>query len=188
MKTLIIHPADSSTRFLGVIYKDMKNVTLLTGIDENGNCITQDQVRKMIPDYDRVIMMGHGCPDGLFSMGGFQGDRGLFIDRTFVDVLKGNPNNIYIWCNADMFVNRYQLQGFFSGMFISELGEAYYCKVKNPTHEMVKAGNYEFVKLVKQYRTRPSKVIHRNVKRRYLQLSENNGCIKYNGERLYYNE
>lgn len=188
MKTLIIHPADNSTVFLSVIYKGMKNVTLLTGRDENNNSITQDDIKKLIPQFDRIIMMGHGSPFGLFSAGGFSGERGYIINQSLVEVLKDNPNNIYIWCNADQFVNYYKLKGFFSGMFISELGEAYYCKVENPTREMVKDGNFRFVELVKEYRTRPSKVIHNNVKRRYLKLSENNGCIKYNGKRLYYNE
>lgn len=188
MKTLIIHPTDRTTVFLSIIYKGMKNFTLLNGFDENGFPITQEDIKKLIPKFDRVIMMGHGSPFGLFSAGGFKGERGYIIDRSFVDLLKGNPNNIYIWCNADMFVNEHKLSGFFSGMFISELGEARYCRIENPTLEMVREGNYNFVHLVNKYKTRPSKVIHRNVKRHYLKQSETNGCIKYNGERLYYNE
>jgi hypothetical protein len=31
---------------------------------------------------------------------------------------------VFIWCNADQFMKRHQLRGFYSGMFISEVQEA----------------------------------------------------------------
>ena len=41
--------------------------------------------------------------------------------------LKKKDNSVFIWCNADQFVNRYNLKGFYTGMFISEVMEAVFC-------------------------------------------------------------
>ena len=54
MKTLIIHPEDRSTYFLDIVYKDVKNPTIVTG------GVTKDELREMIEDHDQVMMMGHG--------------------------------------------------------------------------------------------------------------------------------
>lgn len=179
-KTLVIHPKDRSTTFLNIIYKGMHNKTVIT------EGVSKDYLREIIPQYDRVMIMGHGCPDGLFSIGKF-GNCGLVIDRSFVDVLKDNPNNVYIWCNADQFINRYQLKGVFSGMFISEVGEAYYCGLPGTDQDDVDESNFGFCKLVKKYRTLPSLVIHRRVKNHYGKLAEENQVAYYNNKRLYFN-
>jgi hypothetical protein len=183
MKTLIIHPKDDSTTFLSIIYKGMKGTTVLTG-----DGIRQDEIRTMIPDYDRVMLMGHGTPYGLLNTGGFIGNRGHIIDDSFVKVLSNNPNNIYIWCNADIFVNRFQLQGFHSGMFISEVEEAHYFGFYDVKQSTVDTSNEIFCELVKNYRTKPSSVIYRNVKRLYSELSKHNEIADYNCNRLYYKE
>jgi hypothetical protein len=65
MKTLIIHPADESTTFLDIVYQNIPNQTLI-----QGGCSKMD-VMKMIKEHDRVMMMGHGSPGGLFSIGQF---------------------------------------------------------------------------------------------------------------------
>jgi len=67
MKTLVIHPDDRSTDFLSPIYEPVKNKTVITG------GITKEQLRKHIQDHDRILMMGHGSPAGLVSVGRFPG-------------------------------------------------------------------------------------------------------------------
>ena len=123
-KTLVIHPSDSSTDFLKPIYSGLENAVVLTG------GLTKEEVRGAIEKSDRVIMLGHGSPFGLFSVGRFQSTNGYIIDNTMIDVLSDKPNNIYVWCHANQFVERHELNGFYSGMFVSEYGEAYYCGVK----------------------------------------------------------
>ena len=123
-KTLVIHPSDSSTDFLKPIYSGLENAVVLTG------GLTKEEVREAIEKSDRVIMLGHGSPFGLFSVGRFQSTNGYIIDNTMIDVLSDKPNNIYVWCHANQFVERHELNGFYSGMFVSEYGEAYYCGVK----------------------------------------------------------
>ena len=65
MKTLIIHPADESTTFLDIVYKNIPNKTVV-----KGGCSKMD-VMNLIKEHDRVMMMGHGSPGGLFSIGQF---------------------------------------------------------------------------------------------------------------------
>jgi hypothetical protein len=116
-KTLIIHPDDRSTDFLAPIYANISNATVVTG------GVTKDEVNQLIAEHDQVMMMGHGSPSGLFSCAKFGSNdySGFIIDRTTVELLRQKDNSIFIWCNADRFVNQYQLKGFYTGMFISEV-------------------------------------------------------------------
>ena len=101
-KTLVIHPSDSSTDFLKPIYSGLENAVVLTG------GLTKEEVREAIEKSDRVIMLGHGSPFGLFSVGRFQSTNGYIIDNTMIDVLSDKPNNIYVWCHANQFVERHE--------------------------------------------------------------------------------
>ena len=119
--TLVIHPDDRSTDFLKYIYQDLPNTTVVTK-DK-----TQDEIIDMIKSHDRIIMLGHGTPQGLMSVGQFPGG-GYVINSEVVPYLT-NTENIFIWCYASDFVSRYNLEGFSSGMFISEVSEAEYLDV-----------------------------------------------------------
>ena len=91
------------------------------------------------------MMMGHGSPSGLFGIGF---DRLFVVDVGLVEYLKKKENNVFIWCNADRFVNRFQLDGFYTGMFISEVGEAYYCGLPNIPQNVVDESNNQFANWV----------------------------------------
>ena len=145
MKTLIIHPKDKSTQFLDIVYETIPNKTIVTG------GITKDEVRKLIEEHDRVMMCGHGAPHGLFSVGQFDDCKGGFIiDQSMVEVLSKKDNSIFIWCNADRFVDHFKLRGFYSGMFISEVGEAYYCGLPGTKQDVVDESNYGFCELLSE--------------------------------------
>ncbi len=90
MKNLIIHPADASTDFLKPIYVNISDAIVLNG------GATKDQVKELIVQHDRIIMLGHGSPFGLFSIGQFVGNNGYIVDSTMVDILK-NVECISIW-------------------------------------------------------------------------------------------
>jgi hypothetical protein len=176
IKTLVIHPKDSSTDFLKPIYQHLTDATILTG----GK--TKDEVRELIEQHDKIIMLGHGSPSGLFSCGQF-GMDGMIIDRSMVAALGNKKNNIYIWCNADKFVNLYYLKGFYTGMFISEYSEASYCGVSSFNGE-VEQSNDLFADVVGRSILMEAKNIQANTKLLYhIQRSEIN---KYNNERLYW--
>ena len=112
MKTLVIHPDDPSTDFLKEIYLGKS----WTVINEHQITRSRSRISDLIKEHDRIIMMGHGHAHGLFMS---------CINSDMVYLLR-EKQCICIWCNADQFVLRYGLKGFYTGMFISEVGEANY--------------------------------------------------------------
>jgi hypothetical protein len=178
MKNLIIHPTDSSTEFLKPIYANVSDAIILNG------GATKDQVKELITRHDRVIMLGHGSPYGLFSIGQFAGENGYVIDSTMVPLLK-DKECISIWCNADKFMNQHELNGFYSGMFISEVSEATYCGLPGTEQETVTASNDYFAELLGEVINEPLSVIHEHVINNYGLLTEDNAVANYNHNRLY---
>lgn len=178
MKNLIIHPTDASTDFLKPIYENISDAIILNG------GATKDQVKELITRHDRVIMLGHGSPFGLFSIGQFIGSNGYIIDSTMVDVLK-HTECISIWCNADQFMNKHELYGFYSGMFISEVSEATYCGLPGTLQKTVDTSNHYFAQLLGEVINEPLSVIYEHVKENYGLLNEDNPVANYNHNRLY---
>ena len=89
MKNHVIHPKDPSTDFLSPIYALLKNKTVIDG----GVCINSE-LRKLIENHDRVIMLGHGTPNGLMSFGQFPEAGFHIVDESMTDLLKSKTNNI----------------------------------------------------------------------------------------------
>jgi len=185
MKTLIIHPADESTTFLDIVYKNIPDKTVVTG------GISKSEVMKLIESHDRVMMMGHGSPGGLFNVGQFTdcGSKygGYIIDQSIVPLLKQKDNSVFIWCNADKFVDTFKLEGFYSGMFISEVGEALYCGLPGTEQDQVDESNYGFVNIISKYINEDKNVIHEKVTSEYGLIAEDNPVALYNNLRLYIN-
>lgn len=180
MKTLIIHPKDSSTTFLEAIYKNIEDKTVITG------GLTKDAVRELISNHDRVMMMGHGCPYGLFGVGKFiTNGNPYIIDFTMVEELKKKDNSIFIWCNADEFVNRYQLKGLYSGMFISEIGEAFYCGLPGMSRDIIDESNDMFCEIASKYITEDIHSAYEGIRKEYGVIAEENPVALYNYNRLY---
>ena len=176
MKTLVIHPDDRSTDFLKPIYQPIKDATVITG-----KC-SKDWLRDLIKDFDRVIMMGHGCPAGLFAMGQFPNTGGLIIDSTFVEVLQ-EKECIFIWCNADQFVKRYELKGVFSGMFISDTYEAEYFGY-DVKESVVNESNDKFAQLLSENINDNLEQLYLDVKFKYTTFAGHNVIAEYNAQRL----
>ena len=180
-KILVIHPDDRSTDFLKPIYENLPNITVIT------DGVSYMNIRQSIIEHDQVMMMGHGSPYGLFSMGKFPNSGGMIIDSMMVDVLSEKNNNIYIWCNADLFVDRYKLNGIYSGMFISEVSESIYCKIPS-TQEQINESNNTFAKALGEQLLIESSLerVYDNTNQAYRLLSELNQVAKYNQQRFYY--
>ncbi len=184
MKTLIIHPKDESTTFLDIVYKDIPNKTVVQG------GVTKTELLRMMEEHDRIMMMGHGAPGGLFSVGvfpysGFKTSP-YIIDHYAVPILQEKEGNVFIWCNADRFVDHYNLKGFYSGMFISEVGEAAYCGLTNTQQSEVDESNYGFVNIISKHINQPTEIIYENVKKEYGLIAHNGNQVAiYNNKRLY---
>jgi len=180
IKTLVIHPRDYSTDFLEPIYSGIKDATVLRG------SFSKEYVRELVEEADRVIMLGHGSPSGLFSVGQFNGcTNGMIIDESMVAALGRKKNNMYIWCHANQFVEKYHLNGFYSGMFISEYGEASYCRVyaDRSVYE-VETSNDLFAEVVGKNVLSEAKEIYFRAKADY--YLPNSEVNYYNSERLNY--
>jgi len=179
MKTLIIHPKDSSTSFLDIVYKPIQDKTVITG------GISKSKIKELIREHDRVMMMGHGSPGGLFAVGQFKETNGYIIDASLVGELEKKTDNVYIWCHANAFVDKHNLKGFYSGMFISEVGEAYVCGLPGTTQESVDESNYGFCNILAECINNDKKMIYDNVMKKYGLIAENNSVATYNYKRLY---
>jgi hypothetical protein len=185
MKTLIIHPNDRSTDFLTPIYMNLKSfpdfddVTIVTG------GMSKSEVDKLITEHDRIMMMGHGSPGGLFSIGQFE-SQGFIINHTTVPLLQ-NKECIFIWCNADKFVEAHNLKGLYSGMFISEVGEANYCDLPGTSQDTVTESNDFFAKELGSVSEKSLDEMYQHIRYSYGMLAEGNAVAEYNHNRLYLN-
>jgi hypothetical protein len=177
MKTLVIHPNDPSTDFLKPIYSSLskEDTTIITG------GVSSEDVLQLVKDHERVIMMGHGSPRGLF---GINFNNSFVIDKNHVEALSYKKQNVYIWCNADQFVNNYQLSGFYSGMFISEIYEAEFCNVQNVIQEDVDISNNYFAEELGKLIKKDVVDIYYSLTKLYKKLAITNAVADYNCRRL----
>ena len=179
MKTLIVHPEDPTTNFLSQIYAPLPNKTVVKG------GTTKSELRSMIESNDRILMLGHGSPWGLLSVGQFP-DVGFYIvDESMVSALKNKSNSIYIWCHADKFVNKYGLSGFCTGMFISENREKNYYGFYNIEEYLIDQSNDQFVSVLSKYINEPLNVLYQKLLREYELIARTNPIARFNIERLY---
>jgi hypothetical protein len=149
---LVIHPDDRSTDFLKPSYADL-DATVLTQRDEFYN------LAETMKRHNRIIMMGHGSPNGLFMPqieGVEEGENGeLFeysdysINDTYADILR-EKRTVCVWCNADKYVVPNDLHGFYTGMVISELCEADYCDVKGCNPKQLEQSSTKFTMGLKE--------------------------------------
>ena len=177
MKTLVIHPKDSSTDFLSVIYADKKDWTIITDPK-----VSNKVIKNQIKSHDRVIFLGHGTQKGLIAMTSANGFR-YIIDSSLVYLLK-DKECVCIWCNADVFVNKYSLKGFYSGMIISEYEEALHCCLHDFNYSQIVESNILFAKSIAK--SIESKNILELVKSSY--IVEGSPIVEYNRNNLYLTE
>jgi hypothetical protein len=120
MKILVVHPYDESTNVLEKVYSG-KPVDVLHRQD-----LTREEVEAAIEagNYDRVVLMGHGTPEGLCNMHtkSYVFDHGSYRNK----VRPRGIEVIAIWCHANVFFLKYDdlKDVFFTGMFVSEMKEA----------------------------------------------------------------
>jgi len=183
MKTLVIHPLDRSTEFLSPIYAGLDCTVLNEGTH------TKKELIEVIEAHDRIIMMGHGSPMGLFNTGTFRKMGAYLIDDTMAEVLR-TKECIAIWCNADRYMEFNELKGFYSGMFISEYGEARFCRINKPTQELVTESNDTFAQIMSDNIEFPIFMLSDNVRKFYTTyaLVTKNQTAEYNSTRLYLRE
>ena len=166
--TLIIHPDDPTTDFLSAIYEG-KGWDVI-----NDPFVGPDIVEELIDTHDKIVCLGHGSPAGLF------GGYGFLIHDDLVPLLK-NKEMVSIWCYASEFMDKHGLQGVYSGMFISETGEAYMNGITNADQKMVDASNNLFSSVLGKYID--SENVLELVKKEY--VKDDDPIVSFNRARLY---
>ena len=172
MKTLVIHPDDRSTDFLSAIYRDKFDWSVI-----NIN-VSDSTLKQEILSHDRIIMMGHGTPWGLL------GYNKYVITPEFVYLLRDpNKKYVFIWCNADRFVLRYNLRGFYTGMFISEISEAYFFGFYKVNEDIINYSNNLFAETFNKAIDTDN--MYNKILSEYDNYVQPNPIILFNKERLY---
>lgn len=159
MKTLIIHPSDRSTDFLKAIYEG-KNYEVINDIRN------KKYLRERIKENDKIIMMGHGTPNGLIAMHNGR-CYGFAIDDSFADLLRAKET-ISIWCWSDEYFKRNAIKGFHTGMIISEVSEALWAVKEKFTKEFVLDNMNRFAKVVGECIEEEPKVMQKYILDNYV--------------------
>lgn len=186
MKTLVVHPDDRSTDFLRAVYENIPNKTVITG------GVSVEEVERQIKKHDRIIMLGHGTRWGLLAVGQFYHEgknpfEPFYVVNQFTaKYLKNKSDNIYIWCYASDFVKTFGLEGFSSGMFISEVAEADYCGLPNQSKEDIDTQCKYFCDLVGAGISLNSKQLYEFVSDEFGEAALYSEVAAYNHERLTY--
>jgi len=168
MKTLVIHIEDPTTDFLSHIYKDIDNIEII-----RDPFISDDEIFFIMPEYSRVMCLGHGSPLGLFGWGGYA------ISDIHASIMS-RKDLVCVWCNADVFMKENHLKGFYSGMFISETVEAS-CFGIDATEKQIEDSNILFANLLGKYIDDKDRLV--KIKNEY--RLPNNLVVNFNRERLY---
>lgn len=170
MKTLVIHPFDVTTGFLTVIYERHRDWTI---IDTN---VSSRFLQIQIEKHNRIVMLGHGDANGLY------GYNRMIIDSDFVYLLR-EKECVCIWCNANIFVEKYKLKGFYTGMIISDYEEALMYAI-NPVDNDIYNSNVLFAEAVR--RSIDGDDMVDDIRSYYKDAS--NAIIEFNKDNLYYED
>ena len=174
MRNLIVHITDPSTEFLCPIYQNLRSKTVLR------EPVTVREMNTLITSHDRVVMLGHGSPAGLFSMGFC---TGYIIGDENAEALAEKTNSLFIWCHASDFVRTHGLAGVTSGMFISEVEEGLMCGIPERycTQAAIDYSNNLFARLVGERIHLPQEDMLNHVLEGY---QSDCPIIRFNSERL----
>lgn len=118
-KVLVIHPDDRTTDMLKAVYEG-KGYDVISDI-----YISDEELVEAIREHDTIIMLGHGLPTGLLACDRTAGYFRFIINDDHADLLK-TKKTYSMWCYSNEFFERHGMNGFHSGMIISEEIEARY--------------------------------------------------------------
>jgi hypothetical protein len=109
---------------------------------------------------------------------------GYVIDDTTADLLRGKKLTA-IWCNADQYMEWNDLEGFYTGMFVSDESEAQMIGCADTEKWQVDESNYAFAAIVRLLLNYPAEEMLKHLKLGYGKLANRNAIAKYNYRRLY---
>ena len=114
----IIFSKREDTEFLSNIWKNIPSINL---IEISKNNFDKELINNALSkETDTIILCGHGTSQGLLT----PDFDDLIVHQYNAHLLK-DKTCICIWCYANEFMEKYDLHGFTTSMFISDEDEAY---------------------------------------------------------------
>ena len=178
MRTLFIHPTDPSTEFGEIIYEDYRNrddVTIITGIR-----IPNTVIKEALRNHDRIVFIGHGTEYGMLDI---LANR-YIITPNHLQFFRNKPV-ICFWCNANIFAEKYDLNAFATGMFVSEIDEAIQYNLP-ADQNLIDESNIMFNKIMSRCVFDDPRDIRTIIERGY--RSETNPIIRFNRQCMGFDE
>jgi len=177
MRTLFIHPSDPSTDFCRIVfddYRDRDDVTIIEGVR-----IPSSQIKEALKTHDRIVFCGHGTELGLLDM---IGNR-YVITSDELQMFRDKPVICY-WCNANVFAEKYDLNAFATGMFVSEIKEARWYNLPLDQN-LIDNSNELFCRILSRCVFDDPQVIRKTIERGYV---GNNPIIQFNRQCMGFDE
>lgn len=142
MTVIYSNCGDVDTSLLPRLWEGIEGVRV---IELTRDCdYTQEEIDKIISEEeDFLLFCGHGSPYGLFSPNWSD----YVVSYQNVNLIKARKV-VGIWCHASEFAYRNDLEGFFSWMFISNVGEAYCNGCTHISSDEINASTTRFCGLV----------------------------------------
>ncbi len=178
MNTLFLHPTDPSTEFAEILYQDYMDrddVTVLTGT-RIPNSVVKEALRKA----DRIVFVGHGTELGMLDILG----KRYIITSKHLQFFRNKPVICY-WCNANIFADKYNLNAFATGMFVSELDEAGWYNLPQDQN-LIDSSNILFNRILSRCIWDDPNVIRNTIERGY--VDKNNPIVCFNRQCMGFDE
>lgn len=160
---------------------------LYTGIDAKVlvNPTKKDAKRAIIEEKDCVMFIGHGTEYGLLN----ERLNGFLVGPDMVQFLR-DKTVIGIWCYAGNFAQKYDLKGFFTSNFISNIDELIDCGFLrfNEDEDTISVENFLFSCRINEYLREKVPLCEWVDKLQDSVKDEKQPFVKYNYEALYFNE
>lgn len=181
MNTLIVHPKDKSTDVFKCIYSNENHYKVINGQ------VYKSELCELIQSHFRTIFIGHGTSRGLSNLDLFKYKGEYIIDHHCKNVLKSSNQNIYLWCYANRFIKNNDLNGIFTGMFISDLQEAKQYNIENVKKKDIDASNVFFSQTLGSYINKNNKIIYSKLISEYTLFAKDNKVAKFNVQNIFIN-
>lgn len=145
---LVIHPTDRTTEMLSILYVGLEAKV----IESDCSNKKMGHLLHHTARSERLMLLGHGSDKGLFFRKNDEeeGFDGMIIGHPQAYYLRRHCGGIIgIWCHAVEFAKKEGLHGLFSGMIISEMGEAETYGVETDKESMDRTNRTMFTQLRK---------------------------------------
>jgi hypothetical protein len=146
--------------------------------------VTSEHIKDFYAQPEDDWFQGRSVGATSYQYGAGNLTNGYVIDDMTTGKLDGKKLTA-IWCNADQYMEWNDLEGFYTGMFISDEGEAKMIGVSDTEAWQVEESNYAFVSVVRRFIDHSPEKLRDALMLEYGEMAERNAVAKYNLMRFY---